>query len=244
MPTKQRLLDLGSRRGDRLVRELAGSAREARLAAGLSQREVAAALGVSAAQIGRYERAEPPLPDLRQAARLMQLPGRDLVVSLYPAGGPLRDAGHAALTERLLALLHPRLSHRLEAPMPIARDQRAWDVLLDFGTARAGVAVETRLRDWQALLRREQLKIRDSGADHLILVLADSHANRRAVRDAGAALRHELPLDGRALLPALRNGRNPGAGGLLMLWRSAHALRVRALHIRAYGPGIERFGSE
>jgi hypothetical protein len=90
-------------------------------------------------------------------------------------------------------------------------------VLLDFGTARAGVAVETRLRDWQALLRREQAKARDSNVGLIILVLADTHANRRAVREAGEALRSELPLDGRGLRRALREGRNPRASGVLFL---------------------------
>ncbi|MDH4335164.1 MAG: helix-turn-helix domain-containing protein [Chloroflexota bacterium] len=217
MPSREDPLDLGTRRGDRLVREVAQAARAARHAAGLSQKRVAAVLGVSRAQVSRYERGARPLLDLREAARLMRLLGQDLAISMYPAAGPLRDAGHAALVARFLKLLHPTLPHRLEAPVPIPRDQRAWDVLLDFGVARVGVAVETRLRDWQALLRREQLKARDARVDHLLLVMADTHANRRAVREAGDALRAQLPLDGRALRPALREGRDPGASGLLML---------------------------
>ena len=89
--------------------------------------------------------------------------------------------------------------------------------MLEFGATRVGVAIETRLRDWQALLRREHLKARDGQVDRILLVLLDSHANRRAVREAGEALRAELPLDGRALRRALREGRDPGAGGLLFL---------------------------
>ena len=217
VPTLERLVDLGTRRGDRLVRELSVSARAAREAAGLSQRDVGNALGVSRAQIGRYERGEPPLLDVRQAARLMRILGHDLILSIYPACGPLRDAAHLRLLHRFLALLHPRLPRQIEAPIPLPRDQRAWDMLLDFGVARAGVAVETRLRDWQALLRREQLKARDGGVGRLLLVVADTHANRRAVREAGDTLRTELPLDGRALRRALREGRDPGAGGVLLL---------------------------
>ena len=199
------------------MRELSTSVRGAREAAGLSQRDVGNALGVSRAQIGRYERGEPPLLDVRQAARLMRILGHDRVLSIYPAGGPLRDAAHLKLLHRFLALLHPRLPRQLEAPIPLPRDQRAWDVLLDFGVARAGVAVETRLRDWQALLRREQLKARDGGVERLLLVVADTHANRRAIREAGEMLRTALPLDGRALRRALREGRDPGASGVLLL---------------------------
>ncbi|MEX0710676.1 MAG: helix-turn-helix transcriptional regulator [Chloroflexota bacterium] len=217
MPTKERLVDLGTRRGDRLVREFGADLRTARQAAGLSQAHVATAIGTSRTQVGRWEAGEPPLIDLREAARLWRVLGRDLVVNTYPAGTPLRDAGHALLLQRLLALLHPRIRRRLEAPIPLPRDQRAWDVLLEFGTSRVGVAAETRLRDWQALLRREQLKARDSQVDWILLVLLDSHANRQAVREAGAALRSELPLDGRAIRRALRDGRDPGAGGYLFL---------------------------
>lgn len=217
MPTKERLIDVGTRRGDRIVRTFGADARAARLTAGLSQARVADALGTSRAQVGRWERTEPPLIDLRQAARLMRVLGLDLVVSTYPSGSPLRDAGHVALVRRFLAILHPRIRRRLEAPIPLSRDQRAWDVLLEFGRARAGVAAETRLRDWQALLRREQAKARDSEADVILLVLADTRANRRAVAETGDALRSELPLDGRAIRRALRDGRCPRVGGLLFL---------------------------
>lgn len=217
MPTRERLIDLGARRGDRLIREFGADLRTARHAAGLSQAQLAEAVGTSRTQVGRWEAAEPPLVDLREAARLMRVLGLDLVLSTYPAGTPLRDAAHIALLRRFLALLHPSIHRRLEAPIPHPRDQRAWDVLLDFGPAQVGVAAETRLRDWQALLRREQLKARDGHVDRLLLVLLDSHANRRAVREAGEALRSELPLDGRAIRRALREGRDPGAGGLLFL---------------------------
>lgn len=147
----------------------------------------------------------------------MRMLGQDLVLSWFPADAGLRDAGHARLVAAFLDLLPPAVARRLEAPIPGAGDLRAWDVLCVLGAAKAGVAVETRLRDWQALLRREQQKLRDSGAGRLLLVLLDSHPNHRAVAEAGAALRAALPLDGRAILPALRAGRDPGGDGVLFL---------------------------
>jgi transcriptional regulator with XRE-family HTH domain len=88
VPTKERAIDLGTRRGDRIVRAFGGELRAARHAAGLSQARVGEALGTSRAQIGRWERAQPPMIDLRQAARLMRILGLDLVVTTYPAGSP------------------------------------------------------------------------------------------------------------------------------------------------------------
>ncbi|MGH2456104.1 MAG: helix-turn-helix domain-containing protein [Candidatus Limnocylindria bacterium] len=197
--------------------ELADGVRELRIGLGLSRRELAAALSISESKLARWEQGLRPHPDLWDACRLMRLLGNDLVVKWYPAGGVLRDGAHARLLSSFLALLPASLPRWLEVPIPVARDLRAWDVVVHVAGARIGVAVETRLRDLQALLRQEEAKARDSDVDRILLVLLDSHANRRAVREGGEALRSALPLDGRAILPALRDGRDPGANGLLFL---------------------------
>jgi transcriptional regulator with XRE-family HTH domain len=217
MPARERIQVIGARRGARLADELARMGWEARLSLGLSRAAIAAAMHVSASKLARWEHARHPLPDVREAARWMRTVGLDLTLACYPAAGPLRDVAHTRLISRLLAILPAGLPHWLEAPMPIAHDQRAWDVLIAIGGARVGVVAETRMRDWQALLRREQAKARDSQVDHLLLVLASTRANRRAVHDAGAALRTVLPLDGRTVRAALRGRRDPGAGGLLFI---------------------------
>jgi hypothetical protein len=217
MPGRERLIQIGKRRGDRLIREVAQIGLGGRLGLGMPRRTVAASLRVSESKLARWERGEAPHPDLAECATWMRVLGQDLVVKCYPTGSPLRDVAHAQLVSRLVALLpagHPRT---IEAPIPVDRDLRAWDVLIPFGQRLMGVACETRLRDGQDLLRREHAKARDSSVDYLLLVLADTHTNRRAVHDAGPALREALPVDGRTMRAALQAGRDPGGSGILFL---------------------------
>jgi transcriptional regulator with XRE-family HTH domain len=217
MSSRQQLRTIGIQRGLRLSRELSRIGLDGRLNLGLTQRSVAAALGISPSKLARWEHDRPPHPTILDAAAWLNVLSLDLVLKTYPGSARLRDTAHVRLVSRFLAVVPASVPRRLEAPIPIARDLRAWDVLLTLGQSRVGVAVETRLRDWQELLRREQHKARDSGVHHLILVLANTHWNRRAVEEAGVALRTELPLDGRAIRSALRLRRDPGAGGLLFL---------------------------
>jgi len=60
-------------------------------------------------------------------------------------------------------------------------------------------------------------KQRDSGVSSMVLVVAATHANRRAVAEAGSVLRAAFPLGTRAILAALRSGRDPGGNGLVFL---------------------------
>lgn len=68
----------------------------------------------------------------------------------------------------------------------------------------------------KALLRREGAKARDDGVDALILVVADTHANRRAIHEARGVLEAELPLDTRHVLRPLRRGEALPASGVVI----------------------------
>ena len=217
MPTKERLAYLGLRRGQRLVREFAEEVRAARLAAGLSQRTAASAIGLSKSAISRIERGIPPIPDLITAARVAQAVGLDLTVKCYPAGGILRDAGHVALLQRFLENVASSVARTLEAPIRRVGDQRAWDLLLRIGDVRIGVAAETRIRDLQALIRREQAKARDDGVAVLILLVAKTRANRRALAEAGPILTADFAMDTRGVLKCLRRGEAPHANGIVLV---------------------------
>jgi transcriptional regulator with XRE-family HTH domain len=207
----------GRRRGARLSREVSQAALDGRLNRGLARRPVAAALGISESKLRRWELAQEPLPSIPELGTWLAVLGLRLAVNVYPGGVPLRDAGHVRLMNRFLALVPASVPRSLEVPIPRDRDLRAWDALLQLDGARMGVAAETHLRDEQELLRREQLKARDSGVGRILLVLADTAHNRRAVRESGPGLRSVLPLEGRAVLAALRRGRDPGRNGLLFV---------------------------
>jgi hypothetical protein len=154
--------------------------------------------------------------DILTAAQVARVLGLDLSVRCFPAAGQLRDAAHVALVRRLLAVAAPSLVVKLEVPIRPA-DLRAWDVVLSHGRQRVAVAAETRLRDLQALLRREQQKCIHSGIDTLLLVVADTKHNRDALRESRAVLERELPWSSRRILSAIRAGRLPERAGVAVL---------------------------
>ena len=125
-----------------------------------------------------------------------------------------------ALLERLRVRLHPSLRWRTEVPLPIDGDLRAWDAEIrgrDPQPWRARVEAETRIADGQALERRLGLKLRDDPDGHLILLVADTRANRRALATLAPGLKALLPHGTREILSALRAGRDAGASGVVIM---------------------------
>lgn len=206
----------GLARGVRLRGQLSREWRDLRLQAGLTQREVARASGISKATYGRIERGQVREVGLIRAALISAVLGADLSVKTYAGGPPVRDAAHAALLVRFERRVPPawRSSHKV--PIPIRGDQRAWDLRLD-GPISIGVEAETRPSDMQALERAIHLKQRDSGVGRVILLVADTDRNRALLRVVLPLLRPSFPLSTREVLQALREGRDPGADGLVVL---------------------------
>src|SRR6476646_9270512 len=127
--------------------------------------------------------------------------------------GDAKRAGPGALPRRWRGAV-PRASHQSfkvlsEVPMPIVGDQRAWDLMLPGPTQSVGVEGETHLRDCQAIQRRILLKARDSSVERVILCLADTRANRAAVREAGVSLREMFPVPPRVAARTLARGARP-----------------------------------
>ena len=160
---------------------------------------------------------------LEQLARLGAAVGLDVRVRTYPGPDPLRDAGQIKVLGRLRGLLPSSVGVRMEVPLVAAGGQRAWDAvltdLLDQDGARASlpVEVETRLTDWQAQSRRITLKARDAGVASVLLVVADTHRNRDAMRLMAPLIGDDFPVSARTALKALREGRHPGGSAVILI---------------------------
>lgn len=142
--------------------------------------------------------------------------GHKLVVTTYPTGEPLRDAGQTKLLERFNARLSPTWQRVAESPMPQRGDLRAWDELLR-GVVRIGVEAETRPNDLQLIARAMSTKQRDSGVDRMVLLVGGTARNRTLIREHVGLVRQTFPLDTRSTLQALAEGRDPGANGVVVL---------------------------
>jgi transcriptional regulator with XRE-family HTH domain len=184
--------------------------------AGVSQAHVARASGLRQSRVSRTERSEDPMPRLDELARHATALGLKLSVKLYPDGAAVRDAPQLRLVSRLRAVVSTAYRSRTEVPVAASGDLRAWDMVLD-GPATIAVDAETRLRDIQALQRRTELKLRDSGIDLAILLVSATHHNRAVLREHRAALASTFPLETREVLACLRSGRPIRASGIVVL---------------------------
>jgi hypothetical protein len=150
-------------------------------------------------------------------ATLTSIVGLDLVVNVYPGGAPVRDVAHARLLGRLQASLPALNGWRTEVPLPIPGDQRAVDAELWLAGKRVGFELETRLGDAQATARRVALKQRDAGLARMVLVVADTRANRAAILGGAPTLKATFSLGSRAVMASLRNGAAPSGNGVVLV---------------------------
>lgn len=188
------------------------------MSAGLTLRQVGSSVGISASEVSRIERGRAPWVDLPTLCRLSAVVGLDLWVRTYPGGEPLRDLAHLALFNSFRDVIGPGLRLRAEVPIGDPRDLRAWDVVLgDAPAGECGVELDTRLLDAQEQLRRVMRKRRDSGVDRVLVVFADTRANRAALRAAMGLFAAEFSLDGREIRAALAAGRIPPRDGVLLI---------------------------
>jgi transcriptional regulator with XRE-family HTH domain len=194
MANRRSRLDDATARWPGVVAALTDELREARMAAGLTQRELARAVGVSRGHVSRVETRRARDMTLRGLTRHAAALGLRASIKLYPVGGAIRDEAQARYVARFVARVGRAWRVVLEAAVPIPGDLRAVDILLEADQKR-----------------------RDIGAQRLVIVVAATHANRRAVNEARPALAAALDLESQRVLAALQAGRDPGRDALVLL---------------------------
>lgn len=186
MTSRDKAVHRGARNGIRVRAEIGVEVREARIAAGLSQANVARAARTSQAQVSRLERGVTPRIAIGTISQVLAVLGRRLLLKAYPEGTPIRDAAHAALLQKLGNQTEASVTWRFEVPVtPKPDDLRAWDAQIRVEEMLVRFEAETRLSDLQAVQRRLELKQRDGTPGRLILVVAGSHRNRRLLAEYG-----------------------------------------------------------
>jgi transcriptional regulator with XRE-family HTH domain len=223
MATTERAVDRARRRArsDRL--QVGSDLRLARIGSGLSLAEVARVVRLSPSQISRIERGLAPAVTNEQQAIIGGAVGLDIRTRAYPGSDPIRDASQSRLLDRLGQRIAPSLGFRREVGLPIEGDLRAWDGWIDRFTDGSGepdglaVEAETRIADGQAFLRRLGLKMRDGGVTTVLVVVANTRANRAAVAAIELMGSEQFPVGARRALAALAAGRHPGGSAIVFL---------------------------
>ncbi len=216
--TRVRSSELGASDARRLIATMASELREARLAAGVSQAAVARGAGISRSTLSRMEREQLGDPTFTTVCRVARSLGLAPSIRFFPAGVPVRDAPQLALLGRFSSALGPPLRLQREVALPMDRDGRAWDGMITGADEPGFVEAESHLRDVQAFERRVALKIRDDPrARVVVLVLTRSVHHRRLLAVHRESLRAMFPLDGAAVLRALRAGRLPPLSGIVLI---------------------------
>lgn len=217
MSSRERPADRGARRGRQLLDQVVREFHDARLGAGVSQERIGHAINRSDAWVSWTESGANASLSIVDASRMLACVGLDLSVRAYPAGRGIRDAAQLALIAHLKSLVLPHWDWRTEVPIPLPGDARAWDVVLRGPAITIGVEAESRLRDIQALNRRVMPKLRDSGLDRVVILIAATRTNRTVLREVGDSVRSNYPIPSRQALDALVSGRDPGGNVIVVL---------------------------
>ncbi len=216
--TRQRPGDLGAEEARRQLQTAGREIRSARRILGISIAAAARHAGTSASQLGRIERGVLRRPSVDQVFRAARAVGLEPALRLHPVGARIRDKAQLGVLARFERLLSAPLRMHREVPVPRPGDLRAWDGRVTDGTATASIEAESKLWDVQATERRIALKSRDDpDAGIVILVLNRTAHNRRVLAEHREALRARFPLDGAAIARALRAGKLPSAGGIILV---------------------------
>jgi hypothetical protein len=179
---------------------------------------VSLATGISISELSRVELGAAPWVSVAGLGRIAAAVGLDVWFRAYPGGEPLRDIAHIRLSDAFRSLLGPELVVRVEVPIGDGRDLRAWDMTLtDRSRLTCGVEFETRFLDAQGQLRRLNQKSADGRMDRLLIVVADTRANRLAIRAAAGMLASSFAVEDQEAIEALALGRIPPRDAVLLV---------------------------
>lgn len=217
MPTRTRLDYDATRLWRWILQDVGRELRLARVHAGLRQQDVATRAGTSRGRVCRIEAGRVRGLNLQQVTRLGAAVGLKPYVKLFPLGPRLLDAPQIASLARFRRRLHPTWTWATEVPIPIAGDLRSADCVISIPDCRVVVEAYTRLSDFQAQSARAAQKKRDLAAHRLVVLLAATHANRRAARQLGGVADGSFPLTTKRALAALAAGVDPGADAIVFV---------------------------
>ena len=163
--------------------------------AGLSQEAIGEAMGVSHSRVGRFERGERGALTRISWVPTSRLLGMDLSLRAYPSADPLRDGASARCSSGCAARSTRRSAGGRKSPSPFrvtcGRGTRKFDRPTDPG------ASGSKPRCGSPTARRSsagsRCKLRDGGEGHLLLLVADTRANRLAMPSLVVALQDAAP---------------------------------------------------
>jgi len=216
MATRTGAVDRAVRRIDADLVRARSDIDTARRSVGLSHAVLGDACRVDRSTASRTANGRIREPNLRLLAGMAATVGLELRLRAYPAGDAIRDAGQQRLIARFRARVPDGLIWQTEVPLPIEGDLRAWDAVIHGNGWSVAVEAETVLDDLQATERRLSLKIRDGGVERVILLVADTRRNRRALEAAPGAFA-TFSRDVRRTLAPLADGRAPDRNGIVIL---------------------------
>jgi transcriptional regulator with XRE-family HTH domain len=252
-PGTSRLQQDARRRTGTIVRAFAEGVRAARVDAGLSQRQVASAAGISQSYLAEIEAATVE-PSVGVTVALASALGGDMSLRFFPGTGPsLRDRIQAPMVEAVLRFLHPRWARFPEVPVrhPVSG---VIDLVLADRAARLLVAGE-----FHSQLRRLEQQIRwaRDKADSLastsigpligddqrpsisrLLVLRSTKATRLLANDFHETLAAAYPARSADVVASLNGTTDwPGAG---IVWVRVDGRQTRVLSGPPPGVGLGR----
>jgi len=217
MANRTRAVDEARRTWHQRRVSIGADLRTSRLISGASQTDVGDAIGVSASEISRREHGNAPSVSALSLAEHAAAVGLRLNFATFPVGGGVRDAAQLKYIHRFLERVSNQFLRELEAVIPLPGDLRAVDIVLRATGCLIAIEVITRLADVQAQIRVARNKARDIGASRLILAVAGTHANRRALEEARPALTGVWDLDTRHVMAALAAGRQPDHDAIILI---------------------------